>query len=44
MAKLTIVANIHARPEKVDLVKAELQKLVPITRAEKGCWGVRHAP
>ncbi|WP_299808547.1 putative quinol monooxygenase [uncultured Roseibium sp.] len=37
MSKLTIVANIHARPEKIELVKAELLKLVPITRAEKGC-------
>lgn len=37
MTKLTIVANIHADPEKIDLVKAELEKLVPITRAEVGC-------
>jgi quinol monooxygenase YgiN len=34
---LTIVANIHARPEKRALVKAELQKLVAPTRGEKGC-------
>ncbi len=34
---LTIVANIHANPDKVDLVKAELQKLIPITLAERGC-------
>ena len=37
MAKLTIVANIHAKADKVDLVKAELLKLIPITRAEEGC-------
>lgn len=37
MSKLTIVANVHANPDQVDLVKAELEKLVPITRAEEGC-------
>lgn len=37
MAQLTIVANIHAHPDKIDLVKTELQKLVAITRAEAGC-------
>ena len=37
MSKLTIVANIHANPDKIDLVKTELEKLIPITRAEKGC-------
>ena len=37
MSKLTIVANIHANADKIDLVKAELEKLVPITRAEEGC-------
>lgn len=37
MTQLTIVANIHATPDKIDLVKAELEKLVPITRAEPGC-------
>ena len=26
MAKLTIVANIHAKPDQIDLVKAELEK------------------
>lgn len=34
---LTIVANIHAKPDKIDLVKAELEKLIDITRTEKGC-------
>lgn len=37
MPKLTIVANIYANPDKIELVKAELEKLVPITRAETGC-------
>lgn len=37
MTKLTIVANIHANPDQIDLVRAELEKLVPITRAEEGC-------
>ena len=34
---LTIVAQITAEPGKHDLVRAELEKLVPITRAEAGC-------
>lgn len=37
MAKLTIVANIHADVDKIDLVKVELRKLIEITRAEDGC-------
>lgn len=37
MSRLTIIANVHARPGQVDLVKAELKKLVPLTRAEEGC-------
>ncbi len=37
MSKLTIVANIHAHPDKIELVKAELEKLISVTRAEKGC-------
>ncbi len=37
MAKLTIVANITAAPHEIDLVKAELEKRAPITRAEAGC-------
>lgn len=37
MSKLTIVANIIANEDKIDLVKAELEKLNPITRAEEGC-------
>jgi len=37
MSKLTIVANIKAYPNKIDLVKSALEKLIPITRAEEGC-------
>jgi quinol monooxygenase YgiN len=37
MVTLTIVANITAKADKIDLVKAELEKLVDITRAEEGC-------
>ncbi|WP_438465534.1 putative quinol monooxygenase [Marinomonas sp. PE14-40] len=37
MTKLTIVANIKAHEDKIELVKAELLKLVDITRAEEGC-------
>ncbi len=37
MTSLTIVANIHAHADKVELVKAALVKLVDITRAEAGC-------
>ncbi len=35
--KLTIVARIVAKPEKRELVKEELLKLIDITRTEKGC-------
>lgn len=37
MSKLTIVAHIHAKSDKVDFVKNELLKLIPLTRAEEGC-------
>lgn len=37
MAKLTIVANIIAKEDKVELVKQELLKLIDTTRAEEGC-------
>ncbi|GLO62442.1 antibiotic biosynthesis monooxygenase [Vibrio sp. MACH09] len=37
MTALTIVANIIANEDKVEFVKAELLKLIDITRAEKGC-------
>ena len=37
MTTLTIIANIKAKADKIDLVKAELLKLIDITRAENGC-------
>jgi quinol monooxygenase YgiN len=37
MPNLTIVAHIHAEPGREDLVRAELERLIPITRAERGC-------
>ena len=37
MSKLTIVANITVNADNINLVKAELLKLINITRAEAGC-------
>lgn len=37
MSKLTINAHIFAKEDKVELVKAELEKLIEITLAEEGC-------
>jgi quinol monooxygenase YgiN len=37
MSKLIIIANIKAKSDKIDMVKSELLKLIPLTRAEKGC-------
>lgn len=37
MSKLTIIARILAKEEKRTLVKSELLKLIPITKAEIGC-------
>ncbi|GJM24134.1 MAG: antibiotic biosynthesis monooxygenase [Phycisphaerae bacterium] len=37
MAKLTIVANIKANADKIELVKSELVKLIDITLREEGC-------
>jgi len=37
VAQLTIVANIIAKPEHIDLVKVQLIKLIETTRAEQGC-------
>lgn len=37
MSKLTIVAHITAKPDKIELVKAELEKLIDVTRSEEGC-------
>ncbi|ANU38848.1 putative quinol monooxygenase [Vibrio scophthalmi] len=37
MTKLTIVANIVAHADKIELVKNELLKLIEPTRKEAGC-------
>lgn len=37
MSQLTIVARILVKEGNLDLVKNELLKLIPITRAEEGC-------
>jgi quinol monooxygenase YgiN len=37
MSNLTIVANITVNADNINLVKAELLKLINITRAEAGC-------
>ena len=37
MPKLTVVAHITAAEGRTELVKAELEKLIPVTRAEEGC-------
>ena len=37
MSKLTIVAHITAKSDKIEFVKAELEKLIDITRSEEGC-------
>jgi quinol monooxygenase YgiN len=37
MTNLTIVANIIAKADKVELVKTALLKLIEVTRAEEGC-------
>ncbi|MGB6219970.1 putative quinol monooxygenase [Haloferula sp.] len=34
---LTIVANIHAHPDKIELVKAELVKLIAVSLKDPGC-------
>lgn len=37
MSELTMIANIHAGPDRTALVKEELLRLLPPTRAEAGC-------
>jgi len=37
LANLTIVANIKAKADKIELVKTELMKLIDLTRTEQGC-------
>ena len=37
MPKLTIVAHITAKSDKIDIVKAELEKLIAPSRQDAGC-------
>ncbi|SNT69899.1 putative quinol monooxygenase [Psychrobacter sp. LV10R520-6] len=37
MTTLTVIANIIAKDDHIALVKAELEKLLPVTRVEEGC-------
>jgi len=37
MNQLTVIANIKAKSDKVDFLKAELLKLIDKTREEEGC-------
>ena len=37
MSQLTIIANIVANEDKIELVKSELLKLIDVTRSESGC-------
>ena len=37
MSKLTIIATITAKQDRIDLVKSELIKLIEPTRVEEGC-------
>lgn len=37
MPNLTIVADITAKPDQIDFLKSELEKLIQPTRSESGC-------
>lgn len=37
MPNLTIVADIVAKPDKIEFMKGALQKLLPTVREERGC-------
>ena len=37
MPRLTIVADITAKPESIAIVKAALEAIVGVTRTEEGC-------
>jgi quinol monooxygenase YgiN len=37
MSKITIVAHITAKPDKIEFVKAQLEQLIDTTRSEEGC-------
>jgi quinol monooxygenase YgiN len=41
MSKVTVVAQVTARKDAVDAVKAELLKMVAPTRREEGCMEYR---
>jgi quinol monooxygenase YgiN len=41
MGKITVVATIVAKPDAIEPVKAELLKMVPLTRQEPGCLEYR---
>lgn len=41
MSTVTVVAQVTAKKDAVDAVKAELLKLVPETRKEEGCLEYR---
>ena len=37
MEKLSLVAIVKAKTDQTNFVKEEIEKLIPITRKEKGC-------
>ncbi|HBV77939.1 MULTISPECIES: putative quinol monooxygenase [Vibrio] len=37
MTRLTVIASIKAKEDKIEEVKTELLKLIDVTRAEEGC-------
>ena len=37
MARVSIIANIIIRADEIDMLKAELEKLIDSNRAEEGC-------
>ena len=37
MAKITVVANIRAKTDRIEFVKEELVKLIDTTLSEEGC-------
>lgn len=37
MTELTIIANIHAKADQIEMVRGALLRLVPPTQAETGC-------
>ena len=37
MSKITVLANIHAKPEHIEQVKKALLSIIPSSRQERGC-------